>query len=65
MYKVFYKTSDNKARIKYVPYNDIIVSHFDSSLVDDEIILRQFYRWSLEDIEDYWYNFVNYNRLKV
>lgn len=65
LYKVFYKTSDNKARIKYVPHEEINVSYIDSSVVDDEITLRQFYRWSLEDIEDYWYNFVNYNRIKV
>lgn len=64
IYKVFYINNGNY-RIRYVPHSDIVVSDNISEITENEINLRLKYRWAIEDIEDYWYNFVNYTHIKV
>lgn len=64
LFKVFYINGDGTPTIQYIPDDRINIKNDSYSYSGNEIELMNKYKWSINYVEDYYYNIANYNGIK-
>lgn len=64
LFKVFYVNGDGTPTIQYIPNDRINIKNDSYSYSGNEIELMNKYKWSINYVEDYYYNIANYNGIK-
>ena len=64
LFKVFYVDGDGTPTIQYIPNDRINIKNDSYSYSGNETELMNKYKWSINYVEDYYYNIANYNGIK-
>ena len=64
LFKVFYINGDGTPTIQYIPNDRINIKNDSYSYSGNETELMNKYKWSINYVEDYYYNIANYNGIK-
>lgn len=64
LFKVFYINGDGTPTIQYIPNDRINIKNDRYSYSGNETELMNKYKWSINYVEDYYYNIANYNGIK-
>ena len=62
LFKVFYVDGDGTPTIQYIPNNQINIKNDSYSYSGNETELMNKYKWSINYVEDYYFNLLNTNK---